>query len=67
MSETQTGLAALKSGSKRPRIHDAQMVTKLPKAVKSLISEYSTGRGESEGAIVRLALAEFFERRGYEV
>lgn len=67
MSNTQKALEALTSGSKRPKIHDAQMVTKLPKAVKELVKEYGQNRGDSEGAVVRLALAEFFERRGYNV
>lgn len=65
MSERSTALAALKTGGKRVRVHDAQMVTKLPKAVKSLIKEHADRIGESEGAVVRDALAEYFERRGY--
>lgn len=65
MNATQNALAALQSGGKRAKIHDAQMVTKLPQAVKDLVNEYGKGRGESEATVVRTALAEFFERRGY--
>lgn len=65
MSDTASGLAALTSGSKRVRIHDAQMVIKLPSSVKALVKEYGDSRDESEAVVVRRALAEFFERRGY--
>ena len=65
MSDTSIALAALKSGGKRVRVHDAQMVTKLPKAVKSLVNEYAAGRNWSEADVVRDALAEYFDRRGY--
>lgn len=64
-NELATALAALSGTGKRARIHNAQMVIKLPKAVKDLISEYADTRGESEATVARQAFAEFFERRGY--
>jgi hypothetical protein len=65
VSDTKTALEALSTGGKRVRVHDAQMVTKLPKAVKALIKEFGDARGMSEGAVVREALGEFFTKRGY--
>lgn len=65
MNATQTALQALQTPNKRARVHDAQMVTKLPKAVKDLVNDYAETSGDSEAGVVRLALAEFFERRGY--
>lgn len=65
MSDTTAALAALSTGGKRVRVHDAQMVTKLPKAVKALVNEYAATKEWSEADVVRAALAEFFERRGY--
>lgn len=61
----EAGLAALHTAGRRVKIHDAQMVVKLPKAVKALVQEYGAGRNESEATVVRQALAEFFERRGF--
>lgn len=65
MSDTLTALAALTTGGKRVRVHDAQMVTKLPKAVKALIKEHADKHELSEADVVRDALAEYFTRRGY--
>lgn len=56
---------SLRTGGKRARTHDAQMVTKLPARAKALVTEVATAQGVSEAAIVRDALAEYFERRGY--
>lgn len=64
-SKVTEALNAMQSAGRRPRVHDAQMVFKLPQPVKDLVTSYSKGRDESEGAVVRQALAEFFERRGY--
>ena len=58
-------LDALATGSKRPRVHNAQMVTKLPASVKELVESYAAERQESAADVVRDALREFFERRGY--
>lgn len=60
-----TTIEALNSGGKRERVQDAQMVIKLPGAAKSLVKEIADKEGVSEAAIVRYALAEYFERRGY--
>ena len=56
---------ALSSGGKRAKIHDAQMVFKLPKRAKELVNEVALKQGASDGAVLREALAEYFERRGY--
>lgn len=59
-------LTNLRSSGTRTRIMDAQLVTKIPVAAKLLISRAAADRGVSDAAIVREALAEYFERRGYE-
>lgn len=56
---------ALSTGGKRVRIHDAQIVTKLPASAKKLVQEVASERGVSDATIVREALAEWFEKRGY--
>jgi len=58
---------ALRSGSKRPKIFDAQMVTKVPGRAKELVNEIARDRSTSEADVVREALAEYFERRGYRL
>lgn len=58
-------ISALSSGGKRARIHDAQIVTKVPSRAKELVSEIADKQGVSDSAIVREALGEYFERRGY--
>lgn len=58
-------ISALSSGGKRARVHDAQMVTKVPQRAKDLVKEVADKRKVSEAVIVREALAEYFERRGY--
>ncbi len=63
-TETADALAALNSGGKRAKIHDAQMVIKLPSQVKTLISEQATANSVSEATIIRWALADYFEKRG---
>lgn len=61
------GLEALRSGGKRVRVHDAQMVVKLPAAVKALVEEIGATREGSAGAVVRDALAEYLEKRGFRL
>jgi hypothetical protein len=61
----KAALASLAKGRKRERINDAQIVTKLPSAVKALINEVATKDGVSDATITREALGEYFERRGY--
>lgn len=58
-------LAALRSGGKRLRVHDAQMVVKLPATVKALVESIGAKREESGATVVREALAEYLEKRGY--
>ena len=65
MSEKKEAIAALGGSGKRPRVHDAQLVTKLPKPVKTLVNEIAAKEGVTEATIVRRALGEFLERRGY--
>lgn len=56
---------ALRTGGKREKVHDAQAVFKLPKAAKALIKEVAEKQEVTEGQVMRDALAEYFERRGY--
>lgn len=56
---------ALRSGGKRTKTHDAQMVFKLPSSAKELVKKVAKDTSNSEGGILRDALAEYFERRGY--
>ncbi len=59
-------ISALSSGGKRARVHDAQIVTKVPTRAKELIAEIATAREVSDAVIVREALGEYFEKRGYK-
>lgn len=56
---------SLSNGGKRAKVFDEQMVTKVPKRAKELVSEIAAKQGVSDAVIVREALAEYFERRGY--
>lgn len=60
-----TTIEALNSGGKRERVHNAQIVTKVPQSAKDLVNTISKKENVSEATIVRQALAEYFERRGY--
>lgn len=55
----------LTNGGKRTKVHDAQMVTKLPSGAKALVKKVAEAQGVSEADIVRHAIAEYLERRGY--
>lgn len=61
---TSSTINALTSGGQRTRVHDAQLVIKLPASAKDLIQKTAKDSSSSDAAIVRLAIAEFFERRG---
>lgn len=63
--DKKAALASLSTSRKRERINDAQIVTKLPKAVKALMEEVAEKNGVSAGAINREALGEYFHKRGY--
>lgn len=58
-------IADLTNGGKRTKVHDAQMVTKLPSAAKALVKKAAETQGVSEADVVRHAIAEYLERRGY--
>lgn len=59
-------IESLTGPQKRERIHNDQMVLKLPKAAKDLVKSIATQDNVSDAHIVRVALAEYFERRGYD-
>lgn len=63
--DTGSALAALSTAGKRVKIHDAQMVIKLPQGVKDLVNEDAKANDVSEATIVRWALADYFSKRGY--
>lgn len=65
MDGIEQALNSMHNSGRRAKVHDAQMVIKLPSPIKTLVKAYADGREESEAAVVRQALAEFFERRGY--
>ena len=56
---------ALNTSGRRKRTHDAQMVIKLPASAKDLLHEAAQSQGVSDATVVRSALAEWFEKRGY--
>jgi len=60
------GLELLGGTEKRVRIHDSSINFKLPAAVKVLVNEYAEIQKVSEATVVRWALADFFERKGYD-
>lgn len=57
-------LAALNLAGKRVKVHDEQLVLKVPAPVKNLVVNHAKDQGVSNATIVRFALAEYFERRG---
>lgn len=58
-------LASLQTPKKREKVNDAQIVVKLPKAVKALVNEVASKDGVFDSVIVREALGEYFSKRGY--
>lgn len=68
---TPTDLSKLTGGGRRERVHNAQMVFKAPADVKSLVESYAAEQTEAKGYtvsaadVLRFAIAEYFERRGY--
>lgn len=63
--EVNEAIAALGNAGKRVKVHDEQVVFKLPAPVKELVKEIAVARGVSDAAIHREALAEYFEKRGF--
>lgn len=55
----------LTNAGKRTRTHDAQMVIKLPAHAKELVNKAAEAQGFSSATIVRFAIAEYLDRRGY--
>lgn len=55
----------LTNGGKRVKTHDAQMVIKVPAAAKALVEKAAEAQEVSAATIVRYAIAEYLERRGY--
>lgn len=62
--ELNDALGSLATAGKRVKVHDAQVVLKVPAAVKKLVEEYAEAEGVSAATIIRYAVAEYFERRG---
>ena len=68
---TTADLSRLTGGSRRPRVHNAQMVFKAPADVKALVEQYAAEQSEAKGYtisaadVLRFAIAEYFERRGF--
>lgn len=65
MNEQHDMIEALANAGKRVKVHNAQIVTKVPSSVKALIQEIARTKGVSDATIVRQALAEYFEKRGF--
>ncbi|QMP84441.1 putative Arc-like DNA binding domain protein [Streptomyces phage Dagobah] len=57
-------LSALNMVGKRVKVHDEQLVLKVPAPVKKLVVDHAEAQGVSNATIIRFALAEYFERRG---
>lgn len=62
--ELNDALGSLATAGKRVKVHDAQVVLKVPTAVKKLVEEHAEGNAVSAATVIRWAVAEYFERRG---
>ena len=60
-------LTALRNRGRRARIMDAQIVIKLPTRAKELINTIAEKEDISDSSVVREAIAEYLERRGYRL
>jgi hypothetical protein len=58
-------LEALNNTGKRARIHDATANFKLPAAVKEVVLGIAARNKVSEATVLRWALNEYLEARGY--
>lgn len=58
-------LSTLTSPNRRPRVHNAQVVFKAPKAMKDLVEQYAKDNETDAAAIYRAAVGEYLERRGF--
>lgn len=66
MSAIIGSLDAMKSSSKRVKVHNAQTVVKHPAAIKELVNTIAEKNETSESAIWREALGEWLAKRGYD-
>lgn len=59
-------LEALRSNSnRREKVHNAQIIAKCPQAVKDLVEGIAKEQNRSAADLVREALGDWLERRGY--
>ena len=65
MSEIKNSIESMTEVKKRVRIHDSQVVLKLPSSVKALVSRIAGERGVSDATVIREAMAEYLTKRGY--
>lgn len=65
MSDVKTAIGEMATSGQRVRVHDDQIVLKLPKSVKKLVKDIADARHTSAATIHREALAEYLTRRGY--
>ncbi len=61
-----SNLEAMAGNGKRVRVHDDQMVLKLPAQVKGMIASEAEVQGVTSSTIVRRAVADYLAARGYE-
>lgn len=62
-----SAITSLRNSGKRVRVHDTQVVIKLPKAAKDQVDDIAARREVSASTVYREALAEYFERRGFRI
>ncbi len=65
IEEVDSPLDLLAAVARRPKIHDAVMNTKIPSSVKALVEQEADRRGVTPAAVVREAVGEYLQRRGY--
>lgn len=58
-------LEAMAGNGKRVRVHDDQMVLKLPSQVKDMIVAEAGNQSVTSSTIVRRAVADYLAARGY--
>lgn len=64
-TDNRVALSDLAIGGRRTKTHNATIVFKLPQTAKDLTKRVAEDQGVSDATIIREALAEYFERRGY--
>ncbi|HKZ21204.1 MAG TPA: ribbon-helix-helix protein, CopG family [Acidimicrobiia bacterium] len=58
-------ISDLTNGGQRTKVHDAQILAKLPSSAKALLQKAADSQGVTLAVVIRTALAEYLERRGY--